>query len=76
MSRYAGTYQEDRLRNDWLLLLGQVRDWAAFIAEYPLFRMNDDREVRCYALLTDQRPAGTDIAEQVKDHWLAHERRR
>src|SRR6476620_2608786 len=23
MSRYAGTYQEDRLRNDWLQLLGQ-----------------------------------------------------
>ena len=26
LRRYAGTYQEDRLRNDWLLLLGQRRD--------------------------------------------------
>jgi hypothetical protein len=26
-ARYPGTYQEDRLRNDWLLLLGQRRDW-------------------------------------------------
>src|SRR6476646_680188 len=50
-TKYAGTYQEDRLRNDWLLLLGQRRDWAAFAAEYPKFRMNDDREVRCYALV-------------------------
>src|SRR3569833_1315510 len=50
-TKYAGTYQEDRLRNDWLLLLGQRRDWATFAAEYPRFRMNDDREVRCYALL-------------------------
>jgi soluble lytic murein transglycosylase len=32
-SRFAGTYQEDRLRNDWLLVLGQRRDWAAFSAE-------------------------------------------
>ena len=24
MARYAGTYQEDRLRNDWLLMLGQI----------------------------------------------------
>ena len=34
LTRYAGTYQEDRLRNDWLLLLGQRRDWTAF-AERP-----------------------------------------
>jgi soluble lytic murein transglycosylase len=47
--RYAGTYQEDRLRNDWLLMLGQRRDWTTFAAEYPRYRMNDDREVRCYA---------------------------
>ncbi|UUZ72694.1 hypothetical protein LP415_03415 [Polaromonas sp. P1(28)-8] len=53
LARYAGTYQEDRLRNDWLLLLGQRRDWAAFAAEYPNYRMNDDREVRCYALLVE-----------------------
>ncbi len=52
-SRYAGTYQEDRLRNDWLLLLGQRRDWAGFAAEYPNYRMNDDKEVRCYALLVE-----------------------
>ena len=51
LARYAGTYQEDRLRNDWLLLLGQRRDWATFAAEHPRYRMNDDREVRCYALL-------------------------
>ena len=31
-TRYAGTYQEDRLRNDWLLLLGQRRDWTTFEA--------------------------------------------
>ena len=45
-TKYPGSYQEDRLRNDWLLLLGQRRDWTNFVAEYPKFRMNDDREVR------------------------------
>src|SRR6218665_3481736 len=25
MQRYAGSYQEDRMRNDWLLLLSQPR---------------------------------------------------
>ena len=52
-TRFAGTYQEDRLRNEWLLLLGKRRDWAAFISEQPKFRMNDDLDVLCYALLAD-----------------------
>ena len=53
-ARYPGSYQEDRLRNDWLLLLGSRSDWPAFAQQYPLFRMNDDREVRCYAVLAEQ----------------------
>ncbi len=53
LSRYAGTYQEDRLRNDWLLLLGQRRDWGNFAAHYSKFRMRDDKEVQCYAILID-----------------------
>ncbi|HUR88683.1 MAG TPA: transglycosylase SLT domain-containing protein [Ramlibacter sp.] len=73
-TKYAGTYQEDRLRNDWLLLLGQRRDWAAFAAEYPKYRMNDDREVRCYALLVQALKEGAQapqsLADEVKRLWL------
>src|SRR5687768_11396123 len=47
LTRWAGTYQEDRLRNDRLLLLGARRDWGNFQALHPSFRMNDDRQVRC-----------------------------
>ncbi len=71
LRKYAGTYQEDRMRNDWLLLLGQLRDWAGFMAEYPSFRMNDDSELRCYALLTDFNATGADVANQVQNLWLA-----
>ncbi|WP_247596775.1 lytic transglycosylase domain-containing protein [Hydrogenophaga sp. PAMC20947] len=49
----AGSYWEDRLRNDWLLLLGKNRDWPQFEAELPRYRMNDDRQVQCYALMLD-----------------------
>jgi soluble lytic murein transglycosylase len=52
-ARWPGTYVEDRLRNDWLLELGKRRDWGKFSREYPRFRMNDDREVTCYALLVE-----------------------
>ena len=73
-ARYPGTYQEDRLRNDWLLLLGQRRDWTTFAAEYPKYRMNDDREVRCYALLVSHLREGAaappGLAEEVRRNWL------
>ncbi|GAB4205166.1 MAG: lytic transglycosylase domain-containing protein [Tibeticola sp.] len=69
--RYADTYQEDRLRNDWLLLLGQRRDWDAFSAELPRYRMNDDREVRCYALVVEHLTRGSDVSDEVRRLWYA-----
>jgi soluble lytic murein transglycosylase len=53
-ARFPGSYQEDRLRADWLLLLGQKRDWAAFAAGYPSYRMGDDKELRCYAMAANE----------------------
>ena len=73
-ARYAGSYQEDRLRNDWLLLLGQRRDWSAFSAEQPKYRMNDDKEVRCYALLVEhlKNPSeGARLSDEVRKNWYA-----
>ena len=52
-ARYAGSYVEDRLRNDWLLELGRRRDWANFRKDHAGYQMRDDREVACYALLAD-----------------------
>ncbi len=72
LNRYAGTYQEDRLRNDWLLQLGKNREWGTFMAEYPSFRMNDDRSVQCYALLADFTSRGkAEVASQVEALWLS-----
>jgi soluble lytic murein transglycosylase len=69
-ARWGGTYVEDRLRNDWLLELGHRRDWANFAVEFPRFRMNDDREVTCYALLTDHL-AGKDVRDVAREAWFA-----
>ncbi|MEO7105141.1 MAG: transglycosylase SLT domain-containing protein [Rhodoferax sp.] len=70
-SRYSGTYQEDRLRAEWLLQLGRNRDWAAFNREYALYRMNDDKSVRCYALLSEHMASGVDNTVLVKENWLS-----
>ncbi|MFN3496036.1 MAG: lytic transglycosylase domain-containing protein, partial [Hydrogenophaga sp.] len=74
LDRMAGTYWEDRLRNDWLLLLGKARNWAVFEAELPKFRMQDDRQVRCYGLMLDAaagRVTADAAAVQVQINWLA-----
>jgi soluble lytic murein transglycosylase len=74
LARYAGTYHEDRLRNDWLLQLGKRRDWTSFAAEYPKYRMNDDKEVRCFALLVESVQTGVttkEMADEMRRNWYA-----
>ena len=69
-AQFKDSYVEDRLRNDWLLELGHRRDWANFALDFPRFRMNDDREVTCYALITDHL-AGRNVREDARKAWFA-----
>jgi soluble lytic murein transglycosylase len=71
LNTYAGSYYEDRLRTDWLLQLGRRRDWATFTAEYPNYRMRDDREVRCYALATEAINSKANVADEAKRLWYS-----
>ena len=71
LARYAGSYQEDRLRAEWLLQLGRNRDWATFRAQLPLYRMADERSIQCYALWSDYLSSGADVAKQLQELWLA-----
>lgn len=71
LERYAGTYVEDRLRADWLLLLGELRDWDTFKRIYPAYRMRDDREIQCYALGIEAMDSKAKVASQVKQRWYA-----
>ena len=71
LARYAGSYQEDRLRADWLLQLGRNREWATFRTQLPLYRMADDRSIQCYALWSDYLASGADVAKQLQELWLA-----
>jgi soluble lytic murein transglycosylase len=71
LARYAGTYYEDRLRNDWLQLLGKRREWSTIAVEFPKYRMQDDREVRCYALAADAVLSKRDVAHDALRLWYA-----
>ena len=52
LKRYTGTGLGDRMRNDWLLVLGARRDWAAFDREYAQFVLDDDTQVKCYSFMS------------------------
>lgn len=72
-ARWRDTYWEDRLRKDWLLVLGQQQAWEALLQEAAAFRMNDDAEVRCYTALArwaTGRASAADIAPEVRQAWL------
>jgi soluble lytic murein transglycosylase len=50
IAKYQGSALADRMRNDWLLVLSKRKDWAQFDVQYPQFALNDDTQVKCYAL--------------------------
>jgi soluble lytic murein transglycosylase len=63
--RYEGQAIVDRLRNDWLLELGRKRDWATFDEQLPLFVLNDDTQVKCYALIS-RALKGQKVADEAR----------
>ncbi|HEY8607104.1 MAG TPA: transglycosylase SLT domain-containing protein [Noviherbaspirillum sp.] len=65
LTRYDGQAIADRLRNDWLLDLGRNRNWTLFDEQYPLFVLNDDTQLKCYALMS-KALKGQDVAAEAR----------
>ena len=63
LERYPGAYLSEKLRADWLRVLGKNADWEGFRRELALLAM-PDAEVGCYAAQASQTP------EMVKALWL------
>ncbi len=66
LNKYDGTAIADRLRNDWLLLLGRARDWRLFDEQFRLFVLSDDTQVKCYAL-SSKLAKGENIARAARE---------
>lgn len=65
LQRYDGQAIADRLRNDYLVVLGGRHDWRNFEQQYSRFVLNDDTQVKCYAL--EARAArGEDVADAAR----------
>jgi soluble lytic murein transglycosylase len=65
LTRYEGSAIADRLRNDWLLELGRIRNWELFDEQYPQFVLNDDTQLKCYGLMS-KALKGQDVAEDAR----------
>lgn len=50
LSYYQGTWLAEKLRSEWLLLLGRNGDWARFREQYRLLNDEPTSELLCYSL--------------------------
>ncbi|MDR5855791.1 transglycosylase SLT domain-containing protein [Caballeronia sp. LZ062] len=65
LQRYDGQAIADRMRNDYLVVLGGRHDWRNFEQQYSRFVLNDDTQVKCYALEARQ-SRGENITEAAR----------
>jgi soluble lytic murein transglycosylase len=69
LEKQAGSYLADRLRADWLKILGKRGDWQSFERELPPLVV-DDLETRCYAWLARLARPDDGALEEAKQAWL------
>jgi soluble lytic murein transglycosylase len=68
MAKNAGTYVADRMRLEWLVLLGTKHEFEAFARELPKLVWSDDPQLRCLiALARYQRNEGRRIEELARE---------
>jgi soluble lytic murein transglycosylase len=65
LQQYQGSAIADRLRNDWLLELGKAGSWTAFDEQYPQFELDDDVQLKCYALMSKAHK-GVNVAAEAR----------
>ncbi len=69
LARPADTPMIDRLRGEWLKLLGKNQQWNAFMEEYPRI-VNADDELTCYALQARRRDAEGEALAEARRLWF------
>jgi len=59
----------ERLRNEWLKVLGKNQQWEQFNAELPLL-VGDDLEITCYALQSRLRVNPSEALPEARPLWF------
>jgi soluble lytic murein transglycosylase len=69
LSRPEDTPIIDRLRGEWLKLLGKKQQWELFDAEYPRL-VNDEAELACYAIQSRRRNQEQAALLEARGLWF------
>lgn len=69
LSRPEDTPMIDRLRGEWLKLLGKKLQWDLFDAEYPRL-INEDAELACYAMQSRHRSQEQAVLLEARELWF------
>lgn len=66
------SYLANRLRADWLRILGQQQNWALFLEEYSLLSDGgDDDELSCFALQARLQRNDPGVFREGRRKWLS-----
>lgn len=69
LARPEDTPMIDKLREEWLKLLGKKQQWDLFDAEYPRL-LNEDTELTCYALQFRRRNEEKAVLREARKLWF------
>ncbi len=69
LGRPEDTPMIDKLREEWLKLLGKKQQWDMFDAEYPRL-LNEDTELTCYALQSRRRNEEKAALREARKLWF------
>lgn len=61
----------DRLRADWLRVLGRKQSWELYREEYPLLANHEDSELACYFLQARMQPGDAAVFREARQKWLS-----
>ena len=67
----ADSSLSDRMRADWLRVLGRQQNWTLFQEEYPALVSNDDVELACFALQARMQRGDDTVIPDARRKWLS-----
>ena len=69
LQRNDRSYLAEKLRSDWLKLLGRQQQWTDFDAEFPALQQ-PEQDVACYALQSRRAKGDATMLDEAMPLWL------
>lgn len=70
MADHVDSLVSDKLRADWLGLLGRQQEWGSYLLEYPQLVNNRDGDLECYWLQARQAQGDLAVMQDARARWF------